>query len=140
MIHLAIIGPGRWGRILVDSVQGVSKSVTFTRAVARTPSKARAWCAAHDIQIGDDLGEVLSDPDIDGVVLATPHTQHAEQIALAAAAGKHVFCEKPVTLTRASVEEAMQAVKDTGVVFAAGHNRRFLPAVRYSNAKARPPA
>jgi len=129
MIHLAVIGPGRWGRILVDSVQGVSEIVKFTRAVARTPSKARDWCAAQDIKLGDDLGEVLADPEIDGVVLATPHTQHAEQIALAAAAGKHVFCEKPVTLTRASVEAAMQAVKDAGVVFAAGHNRRFLPAV-----------
>lgn len=129
MIHLAIVGPGRWGRILVESVQGISKTVKFTQAVARTPSKAREWCASQDIQLGDDLDKVLSDPDIDGLVLATPHTQHAEQITMAASAGKHVFCEKPVTLTRASIEAAMQAVRDAQLVFAAGHNRRFLPAI-----------
>ena len=129
MIRLAIVGPGRWGRILVESVQGVSDKVQFTRAVARTPEKAAAWCAAQGIELGDDLGTTLADPDIDAVVLATPHSQHAEQIAAAAAAGKHVFCEKPVTLTRASVEAAMRAVRDAGVVFAAGHNRRFLPSI-----------
>ncbi len=131
MINLAIIGPGRWGRILVESVQGVSSSVKFTRAVARTPSKARDWCLSQDIQLGDDLDEVLADPHIDGLVLATPHTQHADQIVKAAAAGKPIFCEKPVTLTRESVEAAMRAVQDARVVFAAGHNRRFLPAVEH---------
>ncbi|MEM8729750.1 MAG: Gfo/Idh/MocA family oxidoreductase [Pseudomonadota bacterium] len=128
-MRLAIIGPGRWGRILVDAVQGQSDTVTFTRAVARSPAKAVEWCAANGLALGDDLNAVLADPDIDGVVLATPHSQHADQIAAAARAGKHVFCEKPVTLTKASAELAMQAIGDAGVVFAAGHNRRFLPAI-----------
>jgi predicted dehydrogenase len=129
MIRLALIGPGRWGRILVEAVQGISPDVTFTHAVARSPAKAAEWCAAQGLALGDDLGAVLADPEVDGIVLATPHSQHAEQIAAAAAAGKHVFCEKPVTLTRATAETAMQAVRDAGIVFAAGHNRRFLPAV-----------
>lgn len=129
MIRLAIIGPGRWGRILVEAVQGVSETVTFTHTVARTPSKAADWCAAHSIELGDDLATVLANPEIDGIVLATPHSQHEEQIKQAALAGKHVFCEKPVTLTRASAEAAIQAVQDAGIVFAAGHNRRFLPAM-----------
>ncbi len=129
MMRLAIVGPGRWGRILVDAVQGMSPTVTFTRAVARSPAKAADWCAAKGISLGDDLSDVLSDPDVDGIVLATPHSQHADQIAAAAQAGKHVFCEKPVTLTRASAEAAMQAVTKAGIVFAAGHNRRFLPAI-----------
>lgn len=129
MIRLAIIGPGRWGRVLVKSVQGVSKTVRFTHAVARSPAKAVAWCAEQDIQLGDDFDAALNNVHVDGLVLTTPHSQHAEQIAAAAAAGKHVFCDKPVTLTRASAEAAMQTVRDSGVVFAAGHNRRFLPAV-----------
>lgn len=129
MIHLAIVGPGRWGRILVEAVQGRSETVKFTRAVARTPAKAEAWCSQQGLALCDDLDAVLADPQIHGIVLATPHSQHASQIAAAAAAGKHVFCEKPVTLTRASAEEAMQAVREAGVIFAAGHNRRFLPAV-----------
>ena len=129
MIRLALIGPGRWGRILAEAVQGRSESVTFTQAVARSPAKAAEWCAAQGIALGADYGAALADPTVDGVVLATPHSQHAEQIAAAAAAGKHVFCEKPVTLTRASAEAALGAVAAAGVVFAAGHNRRFLPAI-----------
>ncbi|MDA0961325.1 MAG: Gfo/Idh/MocA family oxidoreductase [Proteobacteria bacterium] len=128
-MHLAIIGPGRWGRILVEAVQGISQTVDFTRAVARSPAKAADWCAAQGLSLGAELSDVLADPQIGGIVLATPHSQHADQIAAAAQAGKHVFCEKPVTLTRASAEAAMQAVRDAGVVFAAGHNRRFLPAM-----------
>jgi len=129
MIRLAIIGPGRWGRILVEAVQGISDTVMFSHAVARSPDKAREWCAAKGLTLGAEFGDTLADPDIDGVVLATPHSQHADQIAQAAAAGKHVFCEKPVTLTKASIEGAMTSVTDAGIIFAAGHNRRFLPAI-----------
>ncbi len=129
MIRLAIVGPGRWGRVLTESIQGISEAVRFTHAVARSPAKAAAWCAAQDIQLSDNFDATLANADLDGVVLTTPHSQHAEQIAAAAAAGKNIFCDKPVTLTRASAEIAMQAVRASGVVFAAGHNRRFLPAV-----------
>jgi predicted dehydrogenase len=129
MIRLAIVGPGRWGRVLTESIQGISETVRFTHAVARSPAKAAAWCAAQDIQLSDNFDAILANADLDGVVLTTPHSQHAEQIAAAAAAGKNIFCDKPVTLTRASAEIAMQAVRASGVVFAAGHNRRFLPAV-----------
>ncbi|MEM8665054.1 MAG: Gfo/Idh/MocA family oxidoreductase, partial [Pseudomonadota bacterium] len=105
-------------------------TVRFTRGVARTPAKAEEYCAAHGIALTDAYGSVLADPEIDGVVLATPHSQHADQVVAAAAAGKHVFCEKPFTLTKADAERAIAATKAAGVVLALGHNRRFLPAVR----------
>ena len=130
MVNLAIIGVGRWGRILVDAVQGKSDEVQFSHAVTRTPSKAKEYSRDKGIILVDSLDEVLADPKIDGIALATPHSQHADQIVAAAKAGKHIFCEKPVTLTRASAETAMAAVRAAGVVFAAGHNRRFLPAVQ----------
>jgi predicted dehydrogenase len=129
MIRLALVGPGRWGRVLTESIQGLSSIALFTHAVARSPEKSADWCAALNIQLNDDFDAVLSNADVDGVVLTTPHSQHAQQIEQAARAGKHVFCDKPVTLTRASAEAAMQVVRETGVVFAAGHNRRFLSAV-----------
>ena len=129
MQRLALVGPGRWGRILVKSVQGISKSVIFTQAVARSPAKAAGWCAAQGIALSDDLPTVLSDPQIDGVVLATPHSQHKDQIIQVAQAGKDLFCEKPIALTLADAKTALQKVKNEGIVFAAGHNRRFLPAV-----------
>lgn len=129
MIRLALVGPGRWGRILVDAVQGLSDAVTFTHAVARSPAGAAEWCAARGIALSSDLPAALADPAVDGVVLATPHSQHAAQIVQVARAGKDVFCEKPVALTRADAEKALRAVAAAGIVFAPGHNRRFLPAV-----------
>jgi len=61
-------------------------------------------------------------------VLATPHSLHEEQILAAAKAGKHVFCEKPLALTRASAEKVVQACQNKGLVLGVGHERRFEPA------------
>ncbi|MEM7025605.1 MAG: Gfo/Idh/MocA family oxidoreductase, partial [Pseudomonadota bacterium] len=90
---------------------------------------AAKYCADHGIALTDTLDHVLADPGIDGVVLATPHSQHAAQVAEVAAAGKHVFCEKPFTLTKVTAEQAVAATQRAGVVLAVGHNRRFLPAI-----------
>ncbi|MEM8550941.1 MAG: Gfo/Idh/MocA family oxidoreductase, partial [Pseudomonadota bacterium] len=101
MANLAIIGIGRWGRILADAVAGVSDTARFTHGVTRTRANAEDYCASRGITLLDSFEAAIAEPSIDGVVLATPHTQHADQIKAAAAAGKHVLCEKPVTLTRA---------------------------------------
>ncbi len=125
MINAAIVGIGRWGRVLVDSVQGVSEVIRFTAGVTRTASKARAYCRDTGIDLRDGYDAVLADETIDAVVLATPHTNPAEQIIAAAAAGKHVFTEKPFTLDKASAEAAVEACRAAGVALGLGHNRRF---------------
>ena len=91
MIRAAIIGLGRWGQIMVNSVQGKSDAIRFTAGVTRTVSKAVDFAEQHSFPLGEDYEAVLGDPNIDAIVLATPHTQHAEQIVRAAAVGKHVF-------------------------------------------------
>lgn len=126
MLNAAIVGVGRWGQLLVNSVQGKSDAIRFTAGVTRTRSKAEEFCKANDIDLRDDYAAVLSDSAIDAVVLATPHTRHEEQIIAAAGAGKHVFTEKPLTLTRESAERAVAACRDAGVTLAIGHNRRFM--------------
>lgn len=128
MLNAAIVGLGRWGQRLVESVAG-SERIRFVRAVARTPAKVERFAAEHGLALGSDYEAALADPAVHAVVLATPHSQHAAQIAAAAAAGKHVFVEKPVTLTRASAESAVAACRAARVVLAAGHNRRFLPSL-----------
>lgn len=127
MLNAAIIGLGRWGRILVDSVQGRSESIRFVAGVTRTRSKAEDYARDRGFPLLGSFEEALSRPEIEAVVLATPHSQHREQIVAAARAGKPVFCEKPITLTAAEFAEARAAVDDRGIVFAAGFNRRFLP-------------
>ena len=78
--------------------------------------------------VTDNLEAMLGDKNIDAVVLATMHSSHAEQIKKVAASGKHVFCEKPLTLRSDSAAEAAQVCANAGVVLAVGFGRRFLPA------------
>lgn len=126
MVNAAVVGLGRWGQVLVNSVQGSDK-IRFVAGTTRTRAKAEAFAAERGFALLDDYAAVLADPKVEAVVLATPHTQHADQVKAAAAAGKHVFCDKPFTLTRDSAAEAIAACRAAGVHVAVGHNRRFLP-------------
>src|SRR6185437_13825486 len=106
MIRAAILGLGRWGRSLVNSVQGKSADIGFVTAHTRTRASAEEVCVQKGLCFADTYAEILADPAVDAVVLATPHSLHAEQITLAATAGKHVFVEKPMTLDLASARAA----------------------------------
>jgi predicted dehydrogenase len=129
MIRAAIVGLGRWGRALVASVQGKSDAIRFVLAHTRTRAPAEEFCRAHGLRLVDGYEQILSDRSIDAVVLATPHSLHQQQIAAAAAAGKHIHVEKPITLDRASADAAVAAARKAGVVLAVGYCRRFHPSV-----------
>lgn len=124
---LALLGLGRWGTTLIRSVQDKSDVVGFAAAVTRSPEKHRDSASALGIRLLPDLEAALSDPAIEGIVIATPHSQHAAAIAACRKAGKPILVEKPFTLDRASANAAL-AGGDSLV--AAAHNRRFLPAAQ----------
>jgi predicted dehydrogenase len=130
MIRAAIVGIGRWGRTLVGGVQGKSEAIRFTAGQNRTRANAEAFCAEHSIALRDSLDEILADPAVDAVVFATPHSEHGEQIERAAAAGKHVFMEKPFTLDRKSAARALDAVARAGVTLGVAYPRRFHPGMK----------
>src|SRR3954466_6586914 len=130
MIQAAIVGLGTWGQHLVASVQGKSDVIRFTAGATRTPSKASDFCARHGIRLADSYEALLKEKNIDAVVLATPHSTHAEQIGAAARAGKHVFVEKPLGLSRAECERAAAECAERNVTLAVGYNWRFQPALR----------
>ncbi len=130
MIDAAIVGLGRWGRNLVGSVQGKSDRLRFTRAVVRSFETHRGFAEESGLALTDDIEELLADHSVAAVVLATPHSLHCEQIIAAASAGKHVLCEKPLTLTRAEAVRAIQACEAAGVVLGVGADKRFYPALR----------
>jgi predicted dehydrogenase len=128
MIDAAIVGLGWWGRTLVESVQGSSDSIRFVAGSSRTKSDDNARFAhTHQMKVADSYQALLSDPCVKAIVLATPHSLHARQVAAAARAGKHVFCEKPFALSRLEAESAVEAVRNARVTLGLGYNRRFHP-------------
>src|SRR5437763_13722371 len=129
MVRAAIVGLGRWGRSLVGSVQGKSDDVRFVLAHTRTRATAEPFCREQNVKLVDSFDAILSDPEIDAVVLDTPHSHQEGQVRAAAAAGKHIFVEKPITLDRASADAAVAAARAAGVVLAVGFTRRFHPAI-----------
>ena len=129
MIDAAIAGLGRWGRNLVNAVQGKSGKLRFVQAVVRRPDPTREFAAQHGLEL-TDFERVLRDDRIQAVVLATPHSLHARQIEAAAAAGKAVFCEKPLALTRADAERAVEACKRAKVALGVGHDKHFWGSMR----------
>ena len=135
MLRTAICGAGHWGTRLIESVQGRSGKIRFVAAVTRDPAALEPLGKRFGLALTARTADVLADPAIDAVVLATPHSRHAAEIAAAAQAGKHVFVEKPFTLTRASAESAIEACRRAGVTLHVGFNRRYAPA--YADMKRR---
>jgi predicted dehydrogenase len=128
MLRAAICGPGHWGTRLIEAVHGKSGKIAFTTAVTRNPAGRMDLQQRFGLALTSDYAAVLSDASIGAVVLATPHSQHGAEIEAAARAGKHIFVEKPFTLTRADAERAIAACRAAGVALHVGFNRRYAPA------------
>lgn len=128
MLRAAICGAGHWGTRLIESVHGKSNKIRFVTAVTRDPAGKRALTDRFGLFLTTSYADVLADPNIDAVVLCTPHSQHAAEVIAAAKAGKHVFCEKPFTLTVEDAQAAIAACKAVGVTLHVGFNRRYAPA------------
>jgi predicted dehydrogenase len=128
MLRAGLVGAGRWGTRLIESVQGKSGRIRFGAAVTRNPAEKQPFADRFGLALRSNYADVLTDPGIDAVVLCTPHSQHAAEVIAAAKAGKHVFCEKPFTLTRADAEAAIAACRAARVTLHIGFNRRYAPA------------
>ncbi|MEI9804224.1 MAG: Gfo/Idh/MocA family oxidoreductase [Pseudolabrys sp.] len=128
MLRAAICGAGHWGTRLIESVAGKSGKFGFASIVSRDPAGKGPLAARFGLAVTALYADVLADPKIDAVVLCTPHSQHAAEIVAAAKVGKHVFVEKPFTLTREDAEAAIAACKAAGVTLMVGFNRRYAPA------------
>lgn len=130
MINTAIVGLGWWGKTLVKAARDFGVPLHFARGVTLEPDSVRDFAAEHQITISTYLDEVLSDDSIDAVLLATPHTKHRAQVEAIAAAGKHLYCEKPFALTKADAVAALDACNRAGIVLGVGHHFRLMPSMR----------
>jgi predicted dehydrogenase len=127
-LGVAVVGLGWWGRIIVPLLKDNAK-LKVVKGVDPAPAAAE-FARSQGIAHEPSFERVLKDPAVQGVVLCTPHTQHTEQIITAANAKKHVFCEKPLSLSRADVLRAVKACNDNKVALAVGHEKRFEPPVQ----------
>ena len=123
----AILGLGWWGRTIVGTMRG-STALRIVTGWDPAPSAA-SFAAENGLRFAASFDAIVADPAIQAVILCTPHTLHAAQIVQAAQAGKHVFCEKPLCLTRADAAAAIAACEHAGVQLGVGHERRFEPPI-----------
>ena len=136
MLNVGIVGLGWWGKILTQTLEN-SQKIEVLKLSDIDAQAGSSFADVNQIPFTDKLTDLLSDDDLDAVILATPHSYHEEQIIAAAHAGKHVFCEKPFCLNRASALRAMEAVSKSEIQVAIGHERRFEPPIVDSMAMAR---
>ena len=130
-LRVAVIGYGWWGKTIVATLQSSPllkvEMVIEQEEVPRLA--AQALGATQDFTVSSMFEDAIANPNVEAVVLCTPHKLHAAQIAAAAKAGKHVFCEKPLCLSFADAVQAVAACKAANVQLGIGHERRFEPAI-----------
>jgi len=128
VINAGIVGLGWWGQTLVEAVSGQSDQIRFVAGTTEDESDdTRAFAAQHKFELLADFDAMLANPNVDAVVLATPNSMHVDQVVAAAENGKHVFCEKPLALTKAGAERAVEATEKAGVTLGLDYNRRWHP-------------
>lgn len=127
MFNVAVAGLGWWGKVIVPLLK-TSSRINVVKVVDPMPAAA-AFAREQSIELVADLDTAIADKNVHGVVLCTPHLLHTDQIVAAANAGKHVFCEKPLSMNRADVLRAVAAVNANKVALAVGHERRFEPPI-----------
>jgi predicted dehydrogenase len=128
MIDAAVIGLGRWGKSIVEASKGTR--LRIIRGVSKEPEAVADFAAKHAFELGTEFEEAVADPRVRAVFLATPHSLHVRQISAVAAAGKPVWCEKPLALTLGEAERAVAACRAAGVPFGLGNNKRCFASMR----------
>ncbi len=129
-LGVAVVGAGSFARSFHLPNAARSPQVKLRAVVDKEAQHARQVAAEFGAEMGTaDFEGVLHDPAVDLVIITTPHNLHAPQTIAALEAGKAVFCEKPVGMTPAEVEQVVETVQRTGRFYAIGFNRRFAPTI-----------
>lgn len=128
-VRVASIGTGRWARTLGAAAPRAG-NVRVVACTSRSAENRAAYAKAYGCRDLPSYEAVLADREVEGVLITTPHSLHAEQVVAAARVGKHVFVDKPFTLTVADGQRATEACRAAKLVLAVGHQRRKSPASR----------
>jgi myo-inositol 2-dehydrogenase / D-chiro-inositol 1-dehydrogenase len=124
----ALIGSGRMGAFHAETLARRLPGVRLVAVADPAPGAAERLAGQLGAERAcPDPAQLWADPEVDAVVIAAPARAHADLVVAAAAAGKHVFCEKPMAVTLPDADRAIDAARAAGVVLQVGFNRRFAP-------------
>ena len=130
-VRVGLVGLGRMGRFHATNLAGRIPLADLVRIVDADESVARDVSEElRGVEWSTDYADLLDDPGIEAVVVASPTRLHADMVEAAAGAGKHVFCEKPISLEMGRTYEAIEAARVAGVKLQVGFHRRFDPDYR----------
>jgi predicted dehydrogenase len=128
-IQVGVAGLGYWGPNLARNLAAIPGCQLRWMCDSSETARARLAPSFPDTQATGDLDDLLNDPELDAVVLATPVPTHAELAVCVAQAGKHCFVEKPLAITAADAERAVEAFEKAGKTLMVGHLLEYHPAV-----------
>ena len=127
MLNIGIIGAGRIGKV---HLQSVTRYVTDAKVIALADpfmnAETEEWARSLGVEkLTRDYKEILADPEVDAVFICSSTDTHSAISLEAIAAGKHIFCEKPVDHDLGKIKAVMQALEGSNVKYQVGFNRRF---------------
>lgn len=128
-VRAACVGIGRWSEIIAQAAARSGK-IKITNCFTRSASKREAFAKKFGCAQSTTYEELLADPNVEAVLVTTPNPAHAETIGRAAAAGKHIWVEKPIAHTLADAKRIGDATSRARVTFAVGQSARLLGASR----------
>ena len=125
-IGVGVIGAGRIGKLHIEHLaQSIPEVELIAICSLDTPNVESLARQFNVPKVTTDYDTLLADPQIDAVLVASSTDTHVEISQAAAKAGKHVFCEKPISLDLEQIDETLAIVENAGVKFQVGFNRRF---------------
>ncbi|CAG7618730.1 Gfo/Idh/MocA family protein [Paenibacillus allorhizosphaerae] len=129
-IRFAIVGCGAISSAHFTGIERAEEAELVAVCDA-DPNRAEQHAQRYNVRKYTDYGKLLADPDVDVVCLATPSGVHPQQTIMAAQAGKHIVCEKPIAIRLDDVERMISACAEAGVQLATIFPRRVSPAAIY---------
>src|SRR5262245_20400342 len=126
-IRVGVIGTGRIGRMHAELIERRVPGLSLAALFDTDTAAAQAVGSAFGAPVASSAEELIASPDVDAVAVCSSAGTHVDLIVATAAAGKPIFCEKPLSLSLAEVDRALAAVEKAGVLLQVGFNRRFDP-------------
>ncbi len=128
-VKVGIVGLGRWARVLARAA-AQSEKISIVAGYSRSEDKRQAFQQEFGVPAAPDMGTLLANPEIKGVILTVPNEQHLPLAEEVARAGKHVYTEKPIAQTLEDGLRIAALEKQHGVTVTVGHSARLMAGIR----------